>query len=385
MNPDGTPISAPAPVAPVAPVAATPAYKPPDGIVNDGLIQGSLHPGDINAPQPVDPNIAASAANAAAATAAATQLPVGQITPESAALTSSARSIAAAMGFQGANQFQDDRTFMEAVLAQAQAANVAQQQIAAMQNYQGALAQAQQLAAQQRQAAAAPAAKPLNAIWNPPEFNPAWQSLVRADEKGVPTLIPGAPADILPKYLAYQQYRQQFAERFLSNPEETLMPLINSAADERARAMVRQEIESRQEAHYIESFVSENSGWLHAKDSTGRTVTNPQNGKPVLSPAGQRFHQYVVAADQSGIKNVRAQEEYARAFLQRDILMAQQQAGGAAAAAQQAVIEANRRPNLAGMLPQPGTPPPPAVGTSLAQQLMLAMQAHGITDAGIDL
>src|ERR1019366_7958096 len=179
---------------------------------------------------------------------------------------------------------------------------------------------------------------------NPPEFNPQWNSLVRNDEKGVPTLIPGAPAEILPKFLAYQQYRQQFAEKFLSNPEKTLMPLINAPADERAREMVRREIDARQEQHYIQSFVQDNSAWLHQKDGQGQVMRN-QQGQPVLSPAGARFQQYVTQAESNGIANVRAQEEYARTYLQRDILIAQNNNAAQAGAAQAAVIEANRRPN----------------------------------------
>lgn len=382
-TPAQTPAIAPAPQAPQA--VAHPS-GPADGVHADGLVQGSPHPGDIHASTPTDPAaIAASAAAQAAANAATAQLPPGSVTPESAALNSSARAIAAAMGFGGANQFQDDKTFIQAVLEQAQAAQTAQTQLAAMQNYQAALAQAQQMAAQQRQAVAAPAAKPLNALWNPPEFDARWNSLVRSDEKGVPSLVPGAPAEILPKYLAYQQYRQAFAEKFLSNPEETLLPLINSAADERAREMVRKEFETRQEQHYIQTFVSDNSSWLHARDAHNQAILNPQTGRPVLSPAGQRFQQYVVQANGMGISNVQQQEQYAKTALQRDILLAQQQPAQAAANAQQQVIDANRRPNQAGMMPQPGSPPPPAVGTSLAQQLQLALQAHGITDAGIDM
>jgi hypothetical protein len=320
------------------------------------------------------------AANNAAVNAALNQLPAGQASPESAALNSSARAMAAQMGFAQANQFQDDKTFMEAILGQAQAASAAQAQLQNVQNYQAALQQAQAMAQQQRQAAAAPAAKPLNAIWNPPEFNPQWNSLVRNDEKGVPTLIPGAPADILPKFLAYQQYRQNFAEKFLSNPEETLMPLINATADERAREMVRKEIDARQEQHYIQSFVQDNSGWLHQKDAQGQVVRNQQNGQPVLSPAGQRFQQYVTQAANNGITGVRGQEEYARTYLQRDILISQQNAAAQAGASHQAVVDANRRPNMAGMTVQPGVVPPPSVGSSLAQQLQLALQASGITD-----
>jgi len=381
VDPLANSAAAPVAAAPQAPQAVASPSGPADGVLTEGLVQGSPHPGEMT-PPPSGATPTATptqAANNAAVNAALNQLPAGQASPESAALNSSARAMAAQMGFAQANQFQDDKSFMEALLGQAQQAQAAQAQLQNVQNYQAALAQAQAMAQQQRQAAAAPAPKALNAIWNPPEFNPQWNSLVRNDEKGVPTLIPGAPAEILPKFLAYQQYRQNFAEKFLSNPEETLMPLINATADERAREMVRKEIDARQEQHYIQSFVQDNSAWLHAKDNQGQVLRN-QNGQPVLSPAGQRFQQYVAQATNSGIVGVRQQEEYARTYLQRDILVSQQNAAAQAGASHQAVVDANRRPNMAGMTVQPGVAPPPSVGSSLAQQLQSALQAHGITD-----
>jgi hypothetical protein len=259
MFPNGQ-IAAPAavPAAAPAPAPAAPAYVAPDG-VSEGLPQGTPHPGDMTFPAPTPAPAPADPAQVAPTPADPSAQALNAPAPEAAALTSSARAMAAAMGFEAANRFADDRSFMEAVLAQAQGAAQAQQQLTAMQNYQAALAQAQALAAQQKAAqnAPAPAAK-LNALWNPPEFNPSWDSLVKTGADGVPTLVPGAPAEILPKYLAYQQYRKQFADKFLSNPEETLLPLINSAAIEQAREVVRKEWEARQQESYIQGFVQEN-------------------------------------------------------------------------------------------------------------------------------
>src|SRR5947209_14719129 len=69
----------------------------------------------------------------------------------------------------------------------------------------------------------APAAKQSPKHWNPPEFNHAWNQLITTDPATAEVkLRPGAPPEVLPKYLAYQQYRRDFGDRLLSDPVATL-------------------------------------------------------------------------------------------------------------------------------------------------------------------
>jgi hypothetical protein len=371
------------PAAAAAPPQAP--QTPIDGVQDSGLVQGSLHPGDINAPAPANADAAAQAAALSAAqAAAATQLPPGQVTPEAAAVASNARAIAAEMGFAQANQFQDDRAFVQALLEASQQGQHAQQQLQTYQQAQLALAQAQTIARQQQQQAAQPPAVKANAIWNPPEWNPSWNGLVTKDDKGNPTLIPGAPAEILPKYLAYQNYRSAFAEKFLGNPEETLLPLINQTAEQRAVEIVKRELAAQQEQAHIQGFVRENSQWLHARDAQGQVLRTPQ-GQLALSPAGQAFQRYVVEAANLGIGSAHGQQQYATGMLQRDVFANQAQTAGQQQQVQQQVVEANRRPNGAGMTVQQGVAPPPAAGQSLQDMLIQAMRTHGINDENLGM
>src|SRR6516162_4923488 len=68
-------------------------------------------------------------------------------------------------------------------------------------------------------------------FWDPPEYDASWLQMIERDPAtGDLKLKPGASPDILPKYLAYDQYRRGFGEKLLSNPVDTLTPLIQEIA-----------------------------------------------------------------------------------------------------------------------------------------------------------
>lgn len=382
MNPDGTPIQAAPAAAPVTP--ATPA-QPAEPI----LQQGTPHPGDLVIPGQVAQPSHDAAANAAAAQArfdAAGVQPV--VSPEAAsvagrAATQNARELAASLGLAEAARFENDQQFMAALVQQAQAGMQAQ---AALQAHQ---AQAQAQAAYQAQAQAQAAAADQtrrNAIWNPPEYNPVWEQMVSRDATtGQIVPLPGVPADVAMKVQAYYAYKKGFAEKLTSDPEALLGPLIDQRAELKAAEIVRTELARQQEQSYVSNFVETNKRWLHQVGPDGHPVTNPQTGQPILSAAGKRFKAHVEEAAAAGITDIRRQEHYARTALQNDILRAQYAQGQQAAGAHTAVLEANRRPIQGGMVPQAAGPTyPQQQGLSLAQQMAVAMQAGGFTDATID-
>lgn len=225
--------------------------------------------------------------------------------------------------------------------------------------------------------------------WNPPEFRPEWRNLVTRDpQTGDPKLVQGAPPDILPKYLAYEQYRRDFADRFLTNPEETLQPFVQQQAQAIAQEMVNHHLQGYQDRVYADSFVQQNSSWLHQRDANGNVFADPVSGSPRLTAEGERFRMYVQEAERAGIRDIRAMEKFALGMLQRDMAFArlqQQTAGTTQQQTNQLLLQQQNRhqPNLGGSLNQAGVN---GSGTSqnsalsLADRLRRDFQANGVTD-----
>lgn len=243
-------------------------------------------------------------------------------------------------------------------------------------------------------------------IWNPPEFNPSWMSMLKRDEQGNLALQPGVPPDVLPKYQAYQQYRQEFAEKFLNNPIDTMEPIIQQIVRAEAQQLVQQSVSQQRDHQFANSFVQENTSWLYERDAMGNVaqqqIFNPTTGQyslaPVMSAWGQRFTQYVQqeAADQQrrGYMDVQRQQQVAMAMIQRDYAISQLRAGQSQpgdavpaspqnprVAANDAILRANN-PAAA----QPGTQgnanpgPQKVTKQNLRQQLAEEFARNGIND-----
>jgi hypothetical protein len=210
--------------------------------------------------------------------------------------------------------------------------------------------------------------------------------MIVRDAAGNLTVRPGAPADVLPKYLNYHAYRRDFAEKFLSDPGKALAPLIQEAVATQAQQLLDSHLKAYDAQSYSRQFVATNAAWLHQHDVAGNPLRDPVTGNPVLSPAGARFRDYVLAAEALGIQDIRQQENYARGLLQRDIALEQLQAGQAASPTLDPVTAANRRPNQAGTLlaQQPGQLPPYNPSLSLKEQLAQAFAQNGITATDLE-
>ncbi len=361
------------------------------GIVDNRGVPGSPHPGVMPVPdesgrfQPNDPQLAAQLAAQQAAQAQAPADPnapvPGQGQPQRPV---SMRDIAVQMGFQGAAGYQDDASFVRAVLAQGAAAR---SQVDQLSRAIGQLQSQPQLPQQQAQAQIP--ANPVSQVWNPPEYNPAWEALVSRAADGTVTPIPGAPPEVVGKLTAYHAYRRAFADKLTSDPISTLRPLIEQVATEKAQQMAMATTAQAQEQSFIQNFVAQNSGWLHARDANGNVISNPANGQPMLSQMGYRFQQHVAQAQQLGIQGAINQEAYARNQLRHDVAMEQLGQQQAQQQAHQAVVGANRRPNTGGSVPdygavvQPGLNP--SGSASLRDQLSAALALGGITDQMVDL
>ena len=241
------------------------------------------------------------------------------------------------------------------------------------------------------------AAKPQDGqkkFWDPPEFDPSWlQFLERDPTTGEIKLKAGSSPDILPKYQAWDQYRRSFGDRLLSNPAETLTPLIEEVARRVTDQYYNQNMGKYQESSFVAQFENEHAGWLFQKDANGRPAMDGL-GKPIFTPEGDRFVAYANQAKEMGISDVRQRFNYARDMLSRDLALAQG-TNGAAAQTQAGeekkktfVQNAQKRtPNATGPTQPPSANPDRNVSankdTPLIDRLRGNLKKGGVTDADL--
>lgn len=129
--------------------------------------------------------------------------------------------------------------------------------------------------------------------WNPPVVD---EHLVRQfaspGEDGSLVWRPEAPLSLRASYEARQQYINDFATRFVQDPEAALAPLLQQN-QQSIQQMIEQAISQVQQAQQVQSvvdsFVQKNESWLYQMDP----VTNKpkqDRGNPVLSEAGHNFN-----------------------------------------------------------------------------------------------
>lgn len=233
-------------------------------------------------------------------------------------------------------------------------------------------------------------------FWNPPEYQQSWESLLDRDPNGNIVLRPGTPPDILPKYLAYRQYRQEMADKFLSNPYQFLEKPIQTLAEKIAKEQIQSHMGQFREQQYASSFARDNSAWLYQHGPDNHVLLDPITRQPVLSPWGSRFRDYVVQAERMGLRDVASQESFAQTAVQRDyyLAMAQaaQQPGGApppapanprVAANQDFLSRQGVKPRTPAANLGPSAATPEQRGRSLGDMLRAEFKANGITDNSI--
>jgi hypothetical protein len=166
--------------------------------------------------------------------------------------------------------------------------------------------------------------------YNPPEWNPAWERLIKQNEDGSLSPVQGAPPDIVAKYLAHSQYQSDQLRKFRDNPYEFIKEPVRHLAQQIAQEEVRRHLGQYQEVNSSKQFVEQNANWIFEMDPNGQRkfqqVVDPRSGQyvnqPVLSPWGQRFQQYVAQEEarqrQRGYMDVEEQKRNALGWVQRD-------------------------------------------------------------------
>jgi hypothetical protein len=238
-----------------------------------------------------------------------------------AAQEQSVRDYLAERGLDLRNHYQDDHAVLNHLAEVArQAQELAQYQPYVQQYMQHAGQFQQWLAEQQRQRQAQQAQQ--QQWWNAPEYDPSWASKIYRDEQGQYRVLPGNDPAIINKYLAWAEHQKGFFDKFARDPIAAIRPGIEQVIQEVAGRMVQQHLGQYQEQTAAQTFIEQNSDWLHEKDQSGRAVLDPRTGRPALSSLGRQFAQYVFEAERLGLQDTASQQRYAMGLVQRDFLLA---------------------------------------------------------------
>jgi hypothetical protein len=166
----------------------------------------------------------------------------------------------------------------------------------------------QQQAAAQAQQAPVQSQTPAQRWWNPPEIKDSYRRYLVKDETGRDTISPDAPFDARAQLTDWMNYRADFAQKFLTNPEEALGPMVAEMAQKQAQEIIERQLQTRDNEAFVQRFEEENKDWLYDSE-TGS-----------VSPAGLSFHKYVDEARSHGINGPEARARYAIAMTERDLL-----------------------------------------------------------------
>jgi hypothetical protein len=224
-----------------------------------------------------------------------------------------------------------------------------------------------------------------------PEFDPRWRELVYKDQNGEWRARPGQDPSIVNKFLAANQHQLQFLDRFAFDPMGAIGPGIQQIAAQVAQQIVQQQLGGYQDTQFAQSYIQQNSSWLHARDEQGN-VQMGANGVPALSPWGQQFASYLLDAQRMGIQSEQGRAQYAYTAVQRDYALWKVQGGGAQQAQQNAnqqflQQQAGTAPQSGGSLPtNPLSPNNPSQNPSLGlkERLTGAFARNGITNLNFD-
>lgn len=210
-------------------------------------------------------------------------------------------------------------------------------------------------ASQQAPQQAAPQPKPAEqAWWNPPQVKDSYRRYLTRDENGREVISPDAPLDAKAALQDYMEYRASFAQKFLDNPEQTLGPMVERVAVQRAQAIVDERLGRMKDESFVQGLEAQNKDWLY--DQEGR-----------VSPEGLAVQKYIQDAKTLGINGAQARWDYATRMVERDLLLANIQ--NVAQYQQQA------------QAPQQPVAPPPAPAPTQEQQNMAYLRQQAMRTA----
>lgn len=218
--------------------------------------------------------------------------------------------------------------------------------------------QAQQ-APQQQHAAAQPQSAPQqDPWWNPPKLKEGYRSYIVRDAEGREVIAEHAPLEAKAALTDWMNYRADFARKFLDNPEQTIGPMVEQIAAQRASELVNSQVTRMRQEQFVSKIEQENANWLYS---------DPE--KKIASREGVLVQKYIEDAKAMGIGDPEARWNTAVAMLERDLALqvvqqlSEQQQGYQQAPQQQAA-------------PQPAQPNPAAEQAQRNMEFIRAQAAR---------
>jgi hypothetical protein len=200
------------------------------------------------------------------------------------------------------------------------------------------------------------------AWWNPPQVRDSYKRYLTKDEEGREVIDQNAPMGAREELYEYQQYKAEFAKKFLEDPQAALGPMVEDLAKKQAEEIVRQTMEQRDNEGFVSQVEKENSDWLF--DSETGNVT----------PEGLLIHKYIEEAKTHGIQGPQARWNYAVAMTERDLLAQQFDQNSNQQADIQKSLQQLMQEQAAPQAPKPASPPqapaPQQAQPDVAQQNM---------------
>lgn len=245
--------------------------------------------------------------------------------------------------------------------------------------------------------------------WKPPagDFE-ALRRQVTTDAAGNVVPVPGAAPDVVARYQAANAYRQEFIEKFLTNPGKAIEPYVKHVAEQIASKYAEQNVGQYREKQEAQQFIEKHSDWLFERSQDGKPrtekVLNPQTGQyetnKVLGQYGKLFVQHLQAGAQRGL-STDLQQEYALMAVQNAYMsspeygtwlsQSQTPAAPAAAAAADAGTPRQQANDKFTQRANPAAPPAPTGGgnatpapqkvtrENLAQVMLQRLQDAGVS------
>lgn len=135
------------------------------------------------------------------------------------------------------------------------------------------------------------------------------------DQSGRLVPKPGTPEDVVETVNDWTRYMQQWQDNLVYNPQDA----IGKAVQIEAKKIFQEQMRREREVNSAAEIVNRNAEWLYFRDQNG----NPMPGQ--MTPAGQRFFEYVHHYDSLGVKDVYELEKIALRSTYADMLQWQQQ------------------------------------------------------------
>lgn len=151
---------------------------------------------------------------------------------------------------------------------------------------------------------------PQQSWWNPPQIKDTYRQFLVRDAEGREVISEHAPLEAKAQLSEWMNYRADFARKFLDNPEQTLGPMVEQIASQRATELVQKQITQQRQEQFVQSIEAENAAWLYSDTE-----------KSVASREGVVVQKYIEDAKALGISDPEGRWNYAVEKLERDLAL----------------------------------------------------------------